>query len=88
MRKRVYGGMVGVLSGVALALVPLLASAQQPASRALSPGSDWRTVVMVTAGIVLGLMLLATIGYLYRRERRLEWEFQQAELPAEDGAHH
>jgi hypothetical protein len=87
MGKRVLGGMFGILGGAALALVPLLASAQQAQSRALSPGGDWHTVVMITAAIVLGLFLVATIGYLYRRERRLDWEFQKAELP-DEGAHH
>ncbi len=82
-------------AGVTAALVPVVTFAQEHGgatfeahSRATDPGADWGVVMFITAIATAGLFLLATLGYLYRRERGLEWPFQRPDAPHGDhGAH-
>ncbi len=69
---------LGVFPAVALA-------AEQ--SRALERTADSTSVFLYTVGAGVALMLLSTIGYLYRRVRNLEWDFQRADAPAHDQHH-
>lgn len=76
--------------GFMLAALPLVAlateeSAPETASRALPSQGDALTVGLVAVVAVLGLFLIAGLGYLYRRERDLEWEFQRPDTPHHDG---
>ena len=64
-----------------------MATAQQPGTRALETGEDLRKVVLVTLLAVAAVVLVATLGYLYRRQRQLAWEFQKPDPPADDAEH-
>ncbi|MEE8422287.1 MAG: hypothetical protein V3S31_05875 [Dehalococcoidia bacterium] len=71
-----------LLAGAVAASVPAMALAQE--SRALSTTGDlWRVVLFTFAGLG-GLLLVAAIGYLYRRERGLAWEFQKPDASPHD----
>ena len=71
----------GLLLGLVVAALPLVAAAQEAQSRALPSATDWHPVMFLTAAGVAGLFLLAGIGYLYRRERHLNWDFQKPDQP-------
>lgn len=83
MSKRVRGLLLGLVAAV----MPLAALAQESSGRSLPAASDWHIVMFLTAAGILGIMLLAGIGYLYRRERHLDWEFQKPDQPHADGGH-
>jgi hypothetical protein len=71
----------GLLAGLVVAALPLVAAAQEAQDRALPSATDWHVVMFVTAAGIAGLFLLAGIGYLYRRERHLDWDFQKPDQP-------
>ncbi len=62
--------------GAAVAAWPALAAAQSGNSRAIGAADDFWKVALVTAFGAGALLLVAAIGYLYRRERGLAWDFQ------------
>ena len=81
------------LAVLALGLLPGIASAADPvrvafdaADRSMEPGIDAQMIVWVTIFSVLALFAISSIGYLYRRERGLDWEFQKPDAPHDD--HH
>lgn len=74
--KRTFGSLVGLL----LAAFPAIALATEE-GRALDPPVDMTQVVVVTVLALLGLALVGGIGYLYRRERGLDWDFQKPDTP-------
>jgi hypothetical protein len=63
--------------GLALAAMPALAAAQEEGSRALGAPDDLRVVMVVTVLGAVALFVAAGLGYLYRREQRLTWDFQR-----------
>lgn len=66
-----------VAAGVLLGALPALARAAEEQDRTLPAGADlWRVVLLTVLGL-FALFVVAALGYLYRRERRLEWPFQQ-----------
>ncbi|MBM3138888.1 MAG: hypothetical protein FJZ92_01425 [Chloroflexi bacterium] len=69
--------MRGALLGSLAAALPVVAAAQEAEGRALPAPADFGGVVLVTALAVGALLLVTAVGYLYRRERRLDWEFQK-----------
>lgn len=71
--------------GALLALLPVIASAEEGA-RALERGEDWNKVMILTFAALLGVMLVSTLGYLYRMKRHIVWDFQQPAAPHDD--HH
>lgn len=76
-----------LVTGVLLAVLPLVAGAKEPAEamaaadRGLGLPSDGVTIGFGMAGVLLGLFAVVTLGYLYRRERHLDWEFQKPDAP-------
>ncbi len=70
--------------GAAVAAWPVLAAAQGGGGRAVDAADDFWKVTLVTALGAGALLLVAAIGYLYRRERGLAWDFQ---LPDPDEHH-
>jgi LPXTG-motif cell wall-anchored protein len=77
--------VLGAAGGALLALLPLVAAAQEEGSRALDPsGADWARVMLFAFAGMIGIMLVATLGYLYRRRRNIVWDFQQPETPHHD----
>lgn len=75
----------GLLAGLVVAALPLVAAAQETQSRALPAATDWHVVMLVTGLAIAGILLVAGIGYLYRRERRLDWDFQKPDQPHAGG---
>ena len=74
--------------GVALAAAPAVVAAQAETSRALDTADDFWKVLLLTALGIGALLLVASIGYLYRRERNLAWEFQRPDPGEDDGEDH
>ena len=68
-------------------LIPAAIAAQEASQRALSPGADTRVVATVTVLAIVALFLVASLAYLYRRERQLDWEFQKPDSPQGDDHH-
>jgi len=62
------------------ALAPAVALASED-GRSLESAADLGTVVLVTLLALLALGAVISIGYLYRRERGLDWEFQKPDAP-------
>lgn len=78
--------------GFLIAALPLVAlatedGAAETASRALPALVDSVGVGLIAVAAVLGLLLIASLGYLYRRERHLDWGFQRPDAPHQDGHH-
>ena len=78
--------VTAALAGAAVALMPALAAAQEQ-SRALSATDDVGRVVLFTVLGFVGMLLVATVGYLYRRERDLGWDFQKPDAGDHDDTH-
>ena len=73
--RRRCGAAIGVVAGALAALLPSIAAADHPA-RALDPPGDWPTALLLTAIALAATMVLAAVGYLYRRQRGLHWDYQ------------
>lgn len=71
---------LGSITGLLLAALPAVAMATEE-GRALDPPADTGLVLLVTLATILGLALIGGIGYLYRRERGLDWDFQKPDAP-------
>ncbi|TAJ21043.1 MAG: hypothetical protein EPO65_02255 [Dehalococcoidia bacterium] len=71
------GGIAAALPMVALAAEPVAG----PASRSLGLSGDATKIAFAMVGGLLALFGVATLGYLYRRERHLDWEFQKPDVP-------
>ena len=71
---------LGSITGLLLAASPAVALATDE-GRALDPPADTATVLLVTIVALLGMALVGGIGYLYRRERGLDWDFQKPDAP-------
>lgn len=71
---------VGSITGLLLAAIPAAAMATEE-GRALETPEDLGMVLIVTILSLLGLALVGGIGYLYRRERKLDWDFQKPDAP-------
>ncbi len=66
--------------GLVAAAIPAAAMATEE-TRALERSGDWVSVLLVTGLGLLALGLVASVGYLYRRERKLDWDFQKPDAP-------
>jgi len=71
---------IGSITGLLLASSPAIAMATEE-GRSLEAPSDASTVFIVTVLTLLGMALVGGIGYLYRRERGLDWDFQKPDAP-------
>jgi len=67
---------IGSLTGLLLAASPAVALATDE-GRALEAPADMGVVVIVTLLALFGLAVVGGIGFLYRRERGLDWDFQK-----------
>ena len=74
------------LAGAAVALVPALVAAQEQ-SRALGATDDFGRVAAFTLLGAGGILVVSVLGYLYRRERDLDWEFQKPDAGDHGEAH-
>ena len=78
-----------MLLGAAAAAMPIIAAAQEHGGSTFEAHSRDLVAQAPLEPLVLGagaLLLVTTIGYLYRRERGLEWAFQQPDAPHDE--HH
>lgn len=73
----------GLLTGAGVALLPTLVLAAEEGTRTVARPTEWLHAMLWTAAGSIGLLLLATLGALYRRERHLEWDFQKPDAPAD-----
>jgi hypothetical protein len=71
---------VGMVAGLFVALAPVVALASE-GGRSLEGAADLGTVVLVTLLALAALAVVISVGYLYRRERGLDWEFQKPDAP-------
>jgi LPXTG-motif cell wall-anchored protein len=71
---------IGSITGLLLAASPAAALATEE-GRSLAAPADAMTVFVATILTLLGLALVGGIGYLYRRERGLDWDFQKPDAP-------
>ena len=82
--KRVAGAGLGLV----LAAAPAVVAAQADTSRALDTADDFWKVLLLTALGIGTVLVVVSIGYLYRRERNLAWEFQRPDPGEHDGEDH
>lgn len=83
IRTRIHARAAGMAVGAGAALLPALALAAEEGTRAVARPAEWLHAMLWTAAGSIGLLLLATLGALYRRERRLEWDFQKPDAAAD-----
>jgi len=91
MVRRVMAAVSGFILAVSMPALAFAAEGHgetsfEAASRSMDPSADWTTIMLVTGLSLAGLFLLATLGYMFRRERQLDWEFQKPDAPHDD--HH
>ncbi|MQA00324.1 MAG: hypothetical protein GEU80_13520 [Dehalococcoidia bacterium] len=72
--------LIGLLLGAVVAATPALVAAQE-GERALSTPADADGVIVITLLTLAAILLVAGLGYLYRRERKLDWDFQRPDTP-------
>jgi len=90
---RLTARVAALAAGAVAAATPLIAAADEtphyadPASRVLGLPGDSVTIGFATVGGLLALFALVAVGYLYRRERHLDWEFQKPDAPHGDTHH-
>lgn len=81
-----------VVAGAGTALFPLVALAEGPTGavaaqgRAVAPPQDMSLTLLLTALALTAVLVTAGLGYLYRRQRHLDWPFQAPAVPHDD--HH
>lgn len=78
--------LTAMVAGGAYALVPALAIAQENDRSLEAAGEMWSVVSYAVLGAG-ALLLLSTIGYLYRHERGLTWDFQKPDADAHGESH-
>ena len=74
--KRLLGSVVGLF----VALVPAVTLGSE-GGRSLEGSTDLSAVVLVTVATLAAFAVALSIGYLYRRERGLDWDFQKPDAP-------
>jgi len=72
---------VGLITGLLFAAFPAMAMATEASGRELDTPADMGTVLVVVVLTLLAMALVGGIGYLYRRERGLDWDFQKPDAP-------
>lgn len=73
-------------AGLVAAVLPVFVSATAEEGRALEGSDDFGTVALITLLAAGGVLLLATLGRLYQRQRGIRWRFQDPDSP-HDGGH-
>jgi hypothetical protein len=74
-------------AGLVAAAVPVLArAADVEQGRALEGADDFGKVALITILAAGSVLLLATLGRLYQRQRGIRWRFQDPD-PPHDGGH-
>lgn len=74
-------------AGTLMAALPLVAGAKEPADamevadRSLGLPGDAVGIGFAAVGGLLALFAVVAVGYLYRRERHLDWDFQKPDAP-------
>lgn len=91
--NRVTVTVLALITALALGLAPDMALAAESmehtfeaADRSLGLDADWQVAFWASIFGVIALFGVGAIGYLYRRERGLDWEFQKPDAPHDD--HH
>ena len=74
MRRLTRRG-VGAAAGALAALLPAIAAASD-LEGALEPPADMATALLLVGLGLLAVALLSSVGYLYRRQRGLHWDYQ------------
>jgi hypothetical protein len=73
--------MAGAVVAGVVAAWPASALASE---RSLTTPDDTWIVAGVTVLGLLGVFVASAVGYLYRRERGLDWEFQRPDEPHDE----
>lgn len=80
--------LVALGAGLLAAALPVVASAAEEGGRTLERGDDWLMVLLISIGAMAAVMLIWTLGYLYRMRRNMYWDFQAPAAPHDDSGHH
>lgn len=79
--RRVTSALAASAIAALVAAWPSVVLAQD---RSLATPDDMFLVVGVTILALLAVLVGAGVGYLYRRETNLDWDFQRPDEPYED----
>ena len=79
LRRRI--GALG--AGLLTAALPLAVHAAEAGGRALARPAGSTTAILATLGAIGALLLVSALGYLYERQRGLEWDFQRPDAVVE-----
>ncbi len=75
-------------SALVASIMPAVAAAQEPGSRAVDVPADATTAILAAAGGVTALFLIWTLGRLYQKQRGLRWRFQEPDQVDDHGGAH
>ncbi len=78
-------GVAPSVAGALAALLPLAAHAADE-GRALEQPENFGTVALITILGAGGLLLVASLGRMYQKQRGIRWRFQDPDQP-HDAAH-
>jgi hypothetical protein len=88
MHKLRTGLRVGASSaGALIAMLPALAAAEE-AKRALDTPADSDAALLMLGLGFLGVFVAASIGFLYRQQRELRWDYQLSDGALSEGEGH
>ena len=74
----VRGRLAATIGGALAAAVPAVAAAQE-GLRELETPADTTPAIALTVLAVAALLAVSSIAFLYRRQRRLHWDYQLPE---------
>lgn len=72
-----------ITAGAAAAVAPTLARAAEEQGRILEPNENFGMIALVTLLTAGGILLLASLGRMYQRQRGIRWRFQDPDAPAD-----
>jgi hypothetical protein len=78
---RLAAGVLGATS----AALPGLALAAEQQGRALEQNENFGMVAFITVATAGGILLLASLGRMYQRQRGIRWRFQDPDAPHDSG---
>jgi hypothetical protein len=75
--------LASVAAGAAAAAAPVLAVAADEQGRVLEQNENFGMIALVTLLTAGGILLLASLGRMYQRQRGIRWRFQDPDAPAD-----
>lgn len=77
--------VASVVAGAGAAALPVLALAADEQDRVLEQSPSFWLVALITLLTAGGILLVASLGRMYQRQRGIRWRFQDPDAPHDSG---